>query len=429
MIRVDLDLLVLLLLLALAASGGVVADPGGDGGIEVWVDGPDAVQPGSDRTFPDVATNSAGVAIYVWNAFIDMTQRNDIYLRRYNSFGQALGDPVPVNTLNSDDQDRPRIAVSANGSFLVIWQSDEFDASAGMIRRWIRAQAFASDASPTAGEQLISAESTGYGSNIRADVAALTGGGYVVVWEQNGAGGSDTNSHIRARLVGASGVPDSSSFVVNSAVGQSEIDPAVTELESGGFLVVWIRGEVYGRSFNSAGVAQDNDIQLNSNIEGSEFDPDVTRGTDGRILLVWEDAEGAGDDFEIRGRVFSANLGSLGEDFRLNTLITGNQGPVRAGSFGRFGFLVAWESDVSVGNDADPHSIQGRTVTGNGQFAGPQFQFNQWIAGNQGTPAVAGMGDHVAVSWHSGSYEQSLTDDVIVGQVWSVCGIFCNGFE
>jgi len=419
--------LLLAVLLALPFAAG--ADPGGDGGIEAWVDGPAAVQPGSNRAFPDVATDAASVAIHVWNAFGTMAQRNDIYLRRIAAGGQPLGNPVLVNTLTDDDQDQPRIAVSANGSFLVIWQSDEFDAVAGIIRRWIRAQAFAADATPVGAEQLVSAESTGYGSNIRADVAALTGGGYVVVWEQNGAGGDDTNAHIRARLVDANGVPGGSSFVVNSAIGQSEVDPAVTELDSGGFLVVWIRGEVYGRVFNAAGVAQGSDIQLNTNLEGAEFNPDVVRGADGRVLLVWEDAEAAGDDYEIRGRVFGANLAPQGDDFRINTLITGVQRPVRAGRFGVFGFLVAWESDVSVGADADPRSIQGRTVTGNGQFAGPQFQLNRWTSGNQETPAVGGMGDHVAVAWHSGSNQQSPNDDVILGQTWSLCGIFCDSFE
>jgi hypothetical protein len=406
-----------------------VASPGGDGGIEVWVDGPAAIQPGTDRTFPDVAMNPAGEAIHVWNAFNGMTLRNDIFLRRFDAAGNPLADPVQVNTLTGDDQDRPRIAVSADGSFLVIWQSDEFDDGAGAVRRWIRGQAYAANASPVGGERLISAASTGYGSNIRADVAALSGGGYVVVWEQNGAGGSDTNAHIRARLVGADGAPGGDSFVANSAIGASEVDPAVTEIDGGGFLVVWIRGEVYGRAFNSAGLAQGDDFQLNTNLEGAEGNPDVARGTDDRILMVWEDAEGAGDDYEIRGRMFTSALTALGDDFRINTLIAGVQLRARVGSYGRLGFLVAWESEVSAGDDADPQSIQGRTVTGNGQFGGSQFQLNRWTSGNQELPCVGGMGERVSVAWHSGSNELSLTDDVIMGQSWSVCGIFCDGFE
>jgi hypothetical protein len=421
--------LVLFLCLPLLVSKAAAAWPGGDSTPEYWVDGPAVVQPGSNRGAPDVAMNANGESIHVWDAFSDMTLRNEIYLRRFSPAGVPLGDPVQVNTLTADDQFNPRIAVGPGGAFLVIWQSDEFDVSANGIRIWIRAQAFAANGTPVGGERLVSAESTAFGSNMRADVAALTGGGYVVVWEQNNAGGSDTNAHIRARLVSADGSVPAASFVANSTIGIAEADPAVSEFDGGGFVVIWRRGDIWGRVFNAEGTAQGTDQQLDSDAATAKFNPDAARGSDGRVLVVWEDEDAPGDGFEVRGRMFSSALAAQGSDFRINTLIAGVQEAPRVGAYGSLGFLVAWASDVSAGNDAAPRSIEARRVTGNNQFGSDQVQLNRWTTGNQHQPAVGGMGQGVAVAWRSAAGNPEELDDVITGQTWSDCGIFCDGFE
>ena len=182
-----------------------------------------------------------------------------------------------------------------------------------------------------------------------------------------------------------------------------------------------------GRQFAANGTAMGDDFQLSTST-ASKAGPDAARGADERILVVWEDADAPGDDFEIRARMFSPELSPLGDDFLVNTLTTGVQRPVRVGSYGAAGFLVAWESAVSVGGDAEPNSIQGRIVTGNNQFESDQFQLNVYTVASQSTPAVGGWGDRVAVAWRSPSHFDTATNGII-GQTWSLCGIFCDGFE
>jgi hypothetical protein len=352
-------------------------------------------------------------------------------MRRIDYARNPVGDPIKINTLDEDDQLNARIAVSSDGSFLVIWQSDEFDpdfGASGAVRRWVRSQAFDVNADPVGTEQLISTVSTKDAVDVHADVAALTGGGYVVVWQHNGPLGSDTNRNVQARLIGTNGVPSGAQFVANSSIGVSETSPAVTELADGGFLIIWTTQDVMGRRFSADGTPVGNDFQISTDLEGAELDPDAARGADGRILVVWADAEGPGDDYEIRARMLSSSLSFLGDDFRVNTLIEDLQRPVRVGSYGAAGFLVAWESTGSVGGDAEPNSIQGRIVTGNNQFHSDQFQLNVYTVGSQTTPAVGGWGDRVAVAWRSPSHFDT-TDDGIIGQTWSLCGIFCDGFE
>lgn len=397
-----------------------------DGGIEVWVDGPAEVQPGADRDFPDVAVDPMGRSVFVWGT-------GEIYLRRFDGAGNALEDPVQVNTTIESTQNNPRIAMHDDGSFLVVWQSREPEPvynNSGYP--WIRTQAFDANAQPVGSEQLMYSTSTGAQNDRHADAAALPGGGYVVVWGQGGgalAVAPDTNAGVVARLVSANGTPDGEAFVVNSTIGVVENDPTVTKLADGGFLVAWDRyPDIFGRRFDSAGEPVTEDYQLSTRpFTRRQSDPDATRGADGRVLLVWQGPEASSGTSEIWGRLFGPTLDPLGDDFQINTQTDGTQGHVRASTAGDEGFLVVWESPVSTGDDPDA-SIQGRLVTGTNQFGGPQFQINQYTAGGQYDPATGGAGGVVSIVWGSQSNELSL-NDVITAQTWSACGIFCDSFE
>lgn len=416
------------------ASTYAIANPPGDGGVEFWVDGPADVIQSGDRNFPDVAVDPEGRSIYVWqdSGTIDtVTPRTEVFLRRFDAVGNALSDPIIVNTLTDDDQSNPRIAVSANGSFLVIWQSDEPDPDAeGNARRWVRGQAFDANAQPSGAERLYTSVSTGAITDRHADVAALEGGGYAVVWAQESTIAPDTGRSIRARLVSANGEANGSAFIVNSATSANESLPAVTELDDGGFFAAWRSdSDLNGRRFDAAGVPVGDEFQINTQDIGTAQDADLTRGPDGRILVVWEDGEAAGDGAEIRGRLFGPTLGSLGGDFRINTVTEEGQNDPRAAAYDDLGFLVVWQSFTSAGTDTDS-SIEGRMVTGVNQFSTPQFLLNKHTPGGQAFPAVGSFGDSLSVAYTgpSSTFIES-TDDAIIGQSWSICGIFCDRFE
>lgn len=406
-------------------------DPLGFGGAEIWVDGPALLQPGVDRSNPDAAVGHGGRLIFVWDAFNDAGgDGHDIFLRRFDTAGNAFADPVMVNTLITEDQVRPRVAVATDGSFLVIWQSFEEDPDTppGAERIYVRSQAYDADGDPVGGEQLLSTLSSGEAVDIDADVAALTGGGYAVVWRSRKSPGLDTDLYIQARLVNPNGTPNGGQFKANESLGPNVDDPAVTELADGGFLVLWTIPEVQGRRFQANGTPVGGDFQVNTFTTGTEAEPDAALHADGRVLAVWKDAEEAGDDREIRARLFSSALVPQGDDFRINTLITGVQDDPKVAAYGEVGFLVVWESEVSAGDDASMLSIQGRLVRGPATFGGAQFQLNEYTMGDQEKPGLSGRGGRAAVAWRSAGNMDTM-DDVITGQLRSICEIFCDGFE
>jgi hypothetical protein len=186
--------------------------------------------------------------------------------------------------------------------------------------------------------------------------------------------------------------------------------------------------EVHGRRFTADADPVGDDFQINTFTTGTESKTDVALNGDGRVMVVWQDDEESGDSTEIRGRILSQDATPQGADFRINTLMTSSQWEPEVAEYGQGGFFVVWESWVSAGNDNDPTSIEGRIVTGSNQFASPEFQVNEWITGFQQFPGIGGKNGRIAIGWHSkGNPETS--NNVINGQFWSICGIFCDGFE
>jgi len=406
---------------------------------EIWIDGPDAVQPGNDRSFPDVAVDDSGRRIHVWEPNGEVA-RTDIALRRFDAAGNPLEDPKIVNTTTADDQRYPRVAVAGDGSFLVIFQSEEIDPPATVARKVVRSQAYDASGNPVPPEQRLSTVFTNVASDVDADVAALretdgSPGGFAVVWQSANSSGSDTNSSIQGCLVSATGVP-SAQFQVNSNDAPSQNYPSVAELPDGGFLATWAAdSQIWGRRFNAAGGPIGNDFAISTSFVAQKLDNDAALGWDGVVAVVWADAEGDGgtNGREIYMRLFDSDLNPLGSDFRVNNLITDGQEDPRVADYGPMGFLVVWESSVASGPDQSG-SIEARLVTGSDEFDGPQVQYNVWDNSNgQEFPGSHGWYGRLSTTWRTLTWDgepkpDSTNDDFIIGRDIEYC-LHCDDFE
>ena len=423
--KTTLSLCFLLPIAALAAAGV------GDASSEIWIDGVDTTPPGAQPANPDATVDHAGRSIFVWDA--SATSRQEVFMRRFDEYNKAMGDPVQVNTFDVQAQHNPRVAASSDNSFLVVWRSSEIPSTNPTVHRdVVRSQLFDADANPVGEEQLLSRlEPLLATGGAPTDVAALKNGGYIVVWRSSqSANEADTSTTIQARRIGANGVPLGDQFQVNSLISSvSENYPAVAALADGGFIATWTAPQVHGRRFMANGTPVGDDFQINTFEEGGESTPDVAVNDDGRVLVTWTDPEESGEfGREIRGRMYSASLAALGPDFRINILMEGEQYFGRVANYGENGFFVAWESASSAG-DGEPNSIEGRIVTGSNQFTGTQFLVNQYTESSQQSPGIGGRNGLVAVAWDSRRGNPETSISTIQGMVWSICGIFCDGFE
>ena len=345
--------------------------------------------------------------------------------RRWTRSGAPIADPVQANTFTADDQRNPRVAAGRDGSFLVVWRSEEPGPDpADPSGHWVRGRKFDATGAPVAGEAYVNALNAAIsGGAVRPDVAALAGGGYVVVWK-SAAGGTDPGIGILARRLSAEGVPQGSPFQVNVEEALTQDYPSVATLADGGFVVVWTVPGVAIRRFAADGTPLSGQLDVNASAVNG-IGTDVAVAPDGRVAVVWQEG-----NTEIRARLYDSTLAPLGDEFRVSDVADTDPDAPQVAPYGALGFLVIWESATGVGADASGKSVEGRLVTGVDEFAAAQEQLNTFEVDAQHQPALGGSSFWLALGWQSGDNPEELNDDAILGFGIDLCGpLFCDDFE
>jgi hypothetical protein len=209
-----------------------------------------------------------------------------------------MGNEFPINTTTVTDQELPAIAALGNGGFVVSWQSDQvLDGSS----EGIAAQRYDAAGNPLGGEVLVNSVTA---ANQRApSIAALTGGGYVVVWESFNVDASGFG--IAGQRFDDDGNPLGAEVVFNSFIGGPQQRPAVSALESGGFVVAWgSAGQdndgngVFGRQFDADGMPVGGEFRINAFGKGDQEAVDLAGLPGGGFAATWQssiqDGSGSG---------------------------------------------------------------------------------------------------------------------------------------
>jgi FG-GAP-like repeat len=153
----------------------------------------------------------------------------DIVARVVSPTG-AVGAQFAIDN-QTDNRGFSEVATLANGNFAVVYR-DEFNGSTTDVN--IRFAVFSPAGTPVAGPVDLP-DGNDSGLETDPDVAALRGGGFVVVWTDPDLGTND----IRASFVNSSGLPLVSNIVVNTTTSGNQQEASVVALADGGFLVTW----------------------------------------------------------------------------------------------------------------------------------------------------------------------------------------------
>ncbi len=345
-------------------SGFVEATPGNNSATEIVSTHCPATpvgnefQVGSSTAYsqlkPSVAVDAEGSFVVVWASPMPFPGPLGILGQRFDSAGLPLGSEFQVNSTTSISYTfSPTVAVGPEGNFVVAWQGSvpgdpDLDS--------IRGQRFAADGSAVGDELQINSYTTGRQAG-RLGVDFDSAGNFVVVWNSNGSGGSDSS-----------------------------------------------RFSIQGQRFAADGSRLGGQLQVNTYTTGDQYHPSVAVDPDGSFVVVWRSEGSSGSDvdgFSIQGRQFAADGSPLGSEFQINSYTTGRQGSpwVAADTVGNF--VVVWDSDWS--NGPDPYvSIQGQRFAADGSPLGSEFQVNSYTTGGQTHPMVsADPAGNFVVVWSS----------------------------
>ncbi len=216
----------------------------------------------SDQLKPSVAMADDGSFVVVWESQGQDGAKVGIYGQRYTSAGTATGSEFQISTYQfgsvQRDQKTASVAMAADGSFVVTWTSNEgatygneiyarrYDASGGAIGSEFRV--------------LNPGAVTGIAGNQRDSIVTMAaGGGFIITWTSDDQSLSDkSGTGVYARRFNAAGFPIEAAVLVNSGGTLLDQDNAsIAANASGDFIVAWtsqnsdptIANEVFAQGF------------------------------------------------------------------------------------------------------------------------------------------------------------------------------------
>jgi hypothetical protein len=309
------------------------------------------------------------------------------------------GAAALVNTTVAGDQTGARVAALPGGGHIVLWHEPSGPTEAGraLLQRF-DAQGF-----QRGGE----AEIGDLASRItEPSIAALADGRAVVVWTESGAVGEDrSGTGLRAQFIGADGSP-SVTFRINDTIVDDQTHAAVAARAGGGFVVAWQDASERGSDtsgasirfqfFDAAGTREGQERVANLSTVGDQLRPDIAVLADGSAAVTWFDAATS-----------SVRLRVVGVDGRTDSaevwvaaadpIFTAR--PAVAGlADGRI--AVVWTDVQGDLQDQIASSIRARLFRADGALAVDTLAVNRTAEGVQADPVVHALPDGgFAVAW------------------------------
>ncbi|MGQ0618746.1 MAG: Calx-beta domain-containing protein [Panacagrimonas sp.] len=262
---------------------------------------------------PSVAVDANGDFVIAWECVdpFGTGTGSAIFVKRYDAAGTPKGDEFLVSTGGSSFEGFPSAGSDGNGGFVVAW--DRLPGAGPSDREFeIYARRFDSAGVALGSDFRVNTETMG--QRAFPDVAVAASGDFVVAWVSNGPNGSGdgqdgSDSGIYAQRYDATGAPRGTEFLVNSeATAGSQFAPAVASDGDGDFLIAWtsadddIGAEIFAKRYNATGESQGAAFRVNTFTTSTQNFPAVAMNADGDLVVSWTSRQDGGSgDFGTYG--------------------------------------------------------------------------------------------------------------------------------
>ncbi len=368
----------------------------------------------STQLEPSVATLTGGGFVIAWagasdpNNFINTIE---IRAQRYNASGVKQDTEFQVNTIIINSQSAPSVAALSGGGFVITWVDNSFfpDYPTGTA---IRAQRYDASGGAQGVEFLVNSTTT-TNHQVQPSAAGLTGGGFIITWRDRSQSPDDPSGDaIRAQRYNASGVAQSTSFLVNTITAGHQGTPGVAALSGGGFVIAWDDQSAGGQGsgtdiraqrYDASGVKQGAEFLVNSITTSTQNTPSVGALSDGGFVIAWDDRS-THFSTDIRAQRFNAAGAPQGSEFLVNTITTIDQENSSISGFTGGGFVIAWNDNSLSYVDTSSYAVRAQRYDATGGAQGTEFLVNTITEFSQMRPSVAALaGDSFIIAWDDGS--------------------------
>jgi hypothetical protein len=179
---------------------------------------------------PDVAIDADGDFVVAWQSSNQDGSERGIFGRRFDALGVAQATEFQVNSYTTGAQISPAVAINADGDFVVVWQRLQVVAGDDVFAR-----RYDASGTPLAAEFRVNTYSEYLQTPPR--VALDADGDFVVLWRSRG-GDPDLDGMFARRFL-SSGVAQGAGFQVNSYTPGFQFEGALGLDPDGDLIVVW----------------------------------------------------------------------------------------------------------------------------------------------------------------------------------------------
>jgi hypothetical protein len=356
----------------------------------------------ADQVKPQLALRESGGYLVWEDAITDGDGLGISALQLDGSFSGTLST-FRVNSVGAGDQERAQVSLLNGGGAAFVWQGGR----QGFQHIYAR---FLSAGQTWVGNDVLVNTFTN-NMQIDAAVATLSGGNVVVAWGSYNQFSSSSMQDVYAQLLTPAGQKVGGEFLVNQFTSFNQRSPAVAALSGGGFVVVWVSEQerftddtggpsvdIYGRLYAASGAAVGNEFLINT---GTNIcaNPKVAAASDGGFMVTWGQVDTAirTNSWDIFARPFSST-GAGGTTRLVNSFRFGDQYSPKISAIGT-DYLVVW---TSMGQDGSQEGVYGQFLHADGAAWGGELRVNTTIINGQIHPCVASDGTgRFLVAWSS----------------------------
>jgi hypothetical protein len=271
------------------------------------------------QTDAAVAMNADGNFVVVWASYAqDSPNTWGVYGQRFDAGGSAVGSEFRVNVGTAGNQYVPKVAMAADGSFVVAFNDlQSYD---------VRFQRYDSGGAALGGNLIANTYTTN--DQWFPDVAMMPDGRFIITWESFGQDGSENG--VYGQLFTAAGAKQGGEIQLHSTTAGIQESSKVSYAGDGSFVVAW-ESERAGtvdfmvRRFSDAGVPLTGEIVANTRLPDEQRWGDVASRADGSFVAVWQSLNQDGSQLGIYAQHFDPLGVKLGGEVRINSSTTNNQ--------------------------------------------------------------------------------------------------------
>ena len=307
----------------------------------------------------------------------------DIYAQIVDSSGNLIGNQITLNANNEDDQKAPEVVSSSDGGFAVVWQEESSSTSWDIYFRMY-------DVAGQAVSDPLLINTATLDDQIKPYIEDSPTGGYLVTWESNHLGTSEV-LYQELSNTGVKIGNNVQLSLDADRISVHGTDATMQKLSNGDVVAEWdSQGNVFARVFSTK-TGSDPVLSLtvgslftvSTAAEGGSDWSDLAELSNGRTVHVWHDGgDKDGSAAGIFARILDSNFQRVGDEFQVNTLTYNFQTKARVVAIEDGNFLITWS-----GGDG---TLQGQIYTQQGVKVNGQFEIAPWFVGEADLFVVEG---------------------------------------